>query len=190
MAPSERPCRLRWYCVKGRCWDSASLERVTCPARSWERTRRCAARLPQRLRRRRRHELHDQPALFDRLAVHAGGLRPGAAKPQRADPCRPGDSRRRIVGRSRPHIFSDEAHRIAFGFSPPDDPNFATRLRDGLGERGRTRRRSRTERQQRAWQEEVGFRTWSQSIGISGRNQPVRPRGRSLWQLHAESATI
>ena len=37
----------------------------------------------------------------------------------------------------RPHICSDEAHRIAFGFSPPDDPYFATRLRDGLGERGR-----------------------------------------------------
>src|SRR5450631_3002089 len=35
-----------------------------------------------------------------------------------------------------PHISSDEAHRIAFGFSPPDDLYFATRLRDGLGERG------------------------------------------------------
>ena len=61
----------------------------------------------------------------------------------------------------RPHISSDEAHRIAFGFSPPDDPYFATRLRDGLGERGRPPRRSRTERQQRAWQaaDQVGFRT-------------------------------
>jgi hypothetical protein len=36
----------------------------------------------------------------------------------------------------RPHILSGEAHRIAFGFSPPDDPYFATRLRDGVGERG------------------------------------------------------
>src|ERR1019366_775595 len=36
----------------------------------------------------------------------------------------------------RPHTSSDEAHRIAFGFLPPDDPYFATRLRDGLGERG------------------------------------------------------
>ena len=61
----------------------------------------------------------------------------------------------------RPHISSDEAHRIAFGFSPPDDRYFATRLRDGLGERGRTPRRSGTERQQRAGQaaEEVGFGT-------------------------------
>jgi hypothetical protein len=42
----------------------------------------------------------------------------------------------------RPHISSDEAHRIAFGFSPPDDRYFATRLRDGLGERGRRPRRS------------------------------------------------
>src|SRR5665647_3085902 len=56
---------------------------------------------------------------------------------------------------------SDEAHRIAFGFSPPDDRYFATRLRDGLGERGRTPRRSRTERQQRAGQaaDQVGFGT-------------------------------
>src|SRR5258705_12976675 len=61
----------------------------------------------------------------------------------------------------RPHISLDEAHRIAFGFSPPDEPYFATRLRDGLGERGHTPRRSRAERQQRAWQaaEEVGFGT-------------------------------
>ena len=62
----------------------------------------------------------------------------------------------------RPHISSDEAHRIAFGFSPPDDRYFATRLRDGSGERGgRTPRRSRTERQQRSGQaaEEVGFGT-------------------------------
>ena len=61
----------------------------------------------------------------------------------------------------RPHTSSDEAHRIAFGFSPPDDRYFATRLRDGLGERGRTPRRSGTERQQRAGQaaEEVGFGT-------------------------------
>ena len=61
----------------------------------------------------------------------------------------------------RPRIPSDEAHRIAFGFSPPDDPYFATRLRDGLGERGHTPPRSGTERQQRAWQaaEEVGFGT-------------------------------
>src|SRR6476619_6715084 len=36
----------------------------------------------------------------------------------------------------RPHICSGEAHRIAFGFSPPDDLYFATRLRDGLGEGG------------------------------------------------------
>src|SRR5438309_38957 len=36
----------------------------------------------------------------------------------------------------RPQAFSDEAHRTAFGFSPPDDLYFATRLRDGLGERG------------------------------------------------------
>src|SRR6202790_5765085 len=61
----------------------------------------------------------------------------------------------------RPHICSDEARKIAFGFSPPDDPYFATRLRDGLGERGRTPRRSRTERQHRSGQapEEVGFGT-------------------------------
>ena len=61
----------------------------------------------------------------------------------------------------RPHISSGDAHRIAFGFSPPDDLYFATRLRDGLGERGRTPRRSGTEREQRAGQaaEEVGFRT-------------------------------
>src|SRR5674476_307504 len=61
----------------------------------------------------------------------------------------------------RSQISSDEAHRIAFGFSPPDDWYFATRLRDGLGERGRTPRRSRTERQQRAGQaaEEIGFGT-------------------------------
>ena len=60
-----------------------------------------------------------------------------------------------------PHISSDEAHRIAFGFSPPDDRYFATRLRDGLGEWGRTPLRSRTERQQRAWQtaDQVGFGT-------------------------------
>src|ERR1700674_5261387 len=36
----------------------------------------------------------------------------------------------------RPQASCDEAHRIAFGFSPPDDRYFATRLRDGLGERG------------------------------------------------------
>ena len=61
----------------------------------------------------------------------------------------------------RPHISSDEAHRIVFGFSPPDDRYFATRLRDGLGERGRTPRRLRTERQQRAGQaaDQVGFGT-------------------------------
>src|ERR1700676_4482566 len=61
----------------------------------------------------------------------------------------------------RPHTSSDEAHRIAFGFSPPDDSYFSTRLRDGLGERGRRPRRSRTERQQRAGQaaEEVSFGT-------------------------------
>src|ERR1700694_6014245 len=61
----------------------------------------------------------------------------------------------------RPHTSSDEAHRIAFGFSPPDDSYFSTRLRDGLGERGRKPRRSRTEREQRAGQaaEEVGFGT-------------------------------
>src|ERR1700730_4381778 len=61
----------------------------------------------------------------------------------------------------RPHISSDEAHRIAFGFSPPDDSYFATRLGDGWGERGRTPRRSWTERQQRAWQaaDQVGFGT-------------------------------
>ena len=62
---------------------------------------------------------------------------------------------------SRSQVSSDEAHRIAFGFSPPDDRYFATRLRDGLGERGRTPRRSRTERQQRAGQaaDQVGFGT-------------------------------
>jgi hypothetical protein len=61
----------------------------------------------------------------------------------------------------RLHIASDEAHRTAFGFSPPDDRYFATRLRDGLGVQGRTPRRSRTEREQRAGQaaEEVGFGT-------------------------------
>src|SRR5450631_3144079 len=61
----------------------------------------------------------------------------------------------------RRHIWSEEAHRIAFGFSPPDDRYFATRLRDGLSERGRTPRRSRTEWQQRAWQaaDQVGFGT-------------------------------
>src|SRR5674476_1311907 len=36
----------------------------------------------------------------------------------------------------RPQIASDEAHRIAFGFSPPDDRYVATRLRDGLGRKG------------------------------------------------------
>jgi len=41
-----------------------------------------------------------------------------------------------LVGLMRPHISSDEAHRIAFGFSPPLGLYFATRLRDGLGERG------------------------------------------------------
>src|SRR6476646_9116450 len=63
----------------------------------------------------------------------------------------------------RQHICADEAHRIAFGISPPDDPYFATRLRDGLGERGRMPLRSRTERQQRAWQaaDQVGFRACS-----------------------------
>src|ERR1700683_2000308 len=35
----------------------------------------------------------------------------------------------------RPQAPCDEAHRIAFGVSPPDDRYFATRLRDGLGER-------------------------------------------------------
>ena len=61
----------------------------------------------------------------------------------------------------RQRISSDEAHRIAFGFSPPYEPYFATRLRDGLGERGHTPRWSGAERQQRAWQaaEEVGFGT-------------------------------
>src|SRR5664280_2139729 len=61
----------------------------------------------------------------------------------------------------RPQISSDEAHRIAFGFSPPDDRYVATRLRDGLGRTGHTPRRSRTEREQRAGQaaEEVGFGT-------------------------------
>src|SRR6266566_1898579 len=61
----------------------------------------------------------------------------------------------------RPQISSDEAHRIAFGFSPPDDRYVATRLRDGLERTGHTPRRSRTEREQRAGQaaEEVGFRT-------------------------------
>src|SRR5450631_2506522 len=61
----------------------------------------------------------------------------------------------------RPRISSDEARKIAFCFSPPDDPYVATRLRDGLGERGHTPRRSRTEREQRAGQaaEEVGFGT-------------------------------
>ena len=60
-----------------------------------------------------------------------------------------------------PHLSSDEAHGIAFGFSPPDDPYFATHLRDGLGERGRTPRRSRTERQQRPRQaaDQVGLGT-------------------------------
>jgi hypothetical protein len=61
----------------------------------------------------------------------------------------------------RPQISSDEAHRIAFGFSPPDDRYVATRLRDGLGRTGHTPRRSRTEREQRAGQaaEENGFGT-------------------------------
>jgi len=62
----------------------------------------------------------------------------------------------------RPHTSSDEARRVAFGFSPPDDPDFATRLRNGLGERGGTRPRwSGTEREQRAGQaaEAVGFGT-------------------------------
>lgn len=36
----------------------------------------------------------------------------------------------------RPYTSCDEARRIAFGFAPPDDSYFATRLRDGLGERG------------------------------------------------------
>ena len=61
----------------------------------------------------------------------------------------------------RPQISCDEVHRIAFGFSPPDDRYVATRLRDGLGRTGHTPRRSRTEREQRAGQaaEEVGFGT-------------------------------
>jgi hypothetical protein len=56
----------------------------------------------------------------------------------------------------RPHISSDEAHRIAFGFSPPNDLYFATRLRDGLGEEGAARPAG-----QRAWQaaDQVGFGT-------------------------------
>src|SRR6188472_370422 len=60
-----------------------------------------------------------------------------------------------------PQICPEEVHRIAFGFSPPDDLYFATRLRDGLGEGGRTPRRLRTERQQRAGQaaDQVGFGT-------------------------------
>jgi hypothetical protein len=41
-----------------------------------------------------------------------------------------------LVRLKRLRISSDEAHRNAFGFSPPDDRYFATRLRDGLGERG------------------------------------------------------
>ena len=36
----------------------------------------------------------------------------------------------------RPHISAEEAHRIAFGLSPPDDSYFATRLSDGLGDWG------------------------------------------------------
>jgi len=66
-----------------------------------------------------------------------------------------------LVRLMRPHISPDEAHRIAFGFSEPDDPYFATRLREGLGERGRTPCRSRTEREQRTGHaaEEVGFWT-------------------------------
>src|ERR1700674_5677128 len=66
-----------------------------------------------------------------------------------------------LVRLTRPLASSDEAHRIAFGFSPPDDRYFATRLRIGLGVQGRTPRRSRTEREQRAGQaaEEVGFGT-------------------------------
>ena len=62
----------------------------------------------------------------------------------------------------RPHTSFDEAHRIAFGFSPPDDRYFATRLRDGLGVQGaHTPRRLGTERQQRAGQaaDQVGFGT-------------------------------
>ena len=51
----------------------------------------------------------------------------------------------------RQHTCADEAHRIAFGFSPPDDPYFATRLRDGVGERGHRPRGSGAEREQRAW---------------------------------------
>ena len=39
----------------------------------------------------------------------------------------------------RPQISSDEVHRIAFGFSPPDDRYVATRLRDGVGANGGTR---------------------------------------------------
>jgi len=61
----------------------------------------------------------------------------------------------------RPRTSFDEAHRIAFGFSPTDELDFATRLRDGVGERGTRPRRSKGERQQCAWQaaEEFGLGT-------------------------------
>jgi hypothetical protein len=61
----------------------------------------------------------------------------------------------------RPHTSSDEAHRIAFGFSPPDELYFTNTLEGWVGRTGHTPRRSRTERQQRAWQtaEEFGFGT-------------------------------
>jgi hypothetical protein len=39
----------------------------------------------------------------------------------------------------RPHISSDEAHRIAFDFSLPDDPYFATHLRMGWANEGTVR---------------------------------------------------
>src|ERR1700730_5157122 len=108
----------------------------------------------------------------------------------------------------RPQASSDESHRIAFGFSPPDDLYFATRLRDRLGELGRTappvtdraaaaRRascgRGRLRDMPRRTQGECG--SWSRRPGLRlSRDEDAAARTRQwpipgLWEWrHARSA--